>query len=210
MKHSPRSQRAGKGGFRYLGENLAWGSGITTSTRGVDMWYDEIKLTRGGLVSSFTSGTGHYTQVVWKETSDLGCATYGQLLVCQYGVGGNMGGQFTRNVNGVKKPSSQCPDGGGGGGGASPSPRPTPSRPSPSPKPTPSGGSWDAKPGYAIRSNSGNSVRSCPSQHGFRSQNTRSGPICIRQASSDLSQIGKQVCGSTPDCKGVVTALCRS
>merc|ERR1719335_256416 len=105
MKHSSSSFRRGKAGFSYLGENLAMGSRIT-GEQAVKMWYDEIKLTRGGLVSSFTSGTGHYTQVVWRETTDLGCATYGQLLVCQYGIGGNMGGQFTRNVNGVKKPSS--------------------------------------------------------------------------------------------------------
>jgi hypothetical protein len=143
MKHSPGSSRKGKGGFSYLGENLASGA---TGANAVDMWYNEIKLTPGqrGEVSSFSGGTGHYTQVVWKETTDLGCAVYGRLIVCQYGKGGNMGGQFTRNVGRVQKSSSQCPDGGGSGGGPSPrptppSPRPTP-RPTPTPTPTPSGG----------------------------------------------------------------------
>jgi uncharacterized protein YkwD len=119
MKHSSFQSRKGIGGFSYLGENLALGA---TGTRGVDMWYDEIKLTSGGKVSSFSSGTGHYTQVVWKATTDLGCAVYGRLLNCQYGIGGNMAGQFNNNVNGPVKSSSQCPDGASGGGTPSPSP----------------------------------------------------------------------------------------
>lgn len=119
MRHSSSQSRKGIGGFRYLGENLASGA---TGTRGVDMWYDEIKLTSGGRVNSFSSGTGHYTQVVWKGTSALGCAVYGRLLNCQYGEGGNMGGQFSNNVNGPVKSSSQCPDGASGGGSPSPSP----------------------------------------------------------------------------------------
>merc|ERR1719265_1961810 len=116
MRHSSAQSRQGIGGFSYLGENLAMGS-TATGTRGVDMWYDEIKLTPGGSVSSFSSGTGHYTQVVWRETTDLGCGVYKSLLNCQYGVGGNMGGQFSQNVNGPVKSSSQCPDGASGGGG---------------------------------------------------------------------------------------------
>jgi cathepsin B len=133
MKHSSSSSRKGVGGHSYLGENLASGA---TGTRGVDMWYDEIKLTSGGKVSSFSSGTGHYTQVVWKETTDLGCAVQGRLLVCQYGVGGNMGGQFTRNVNGPVKSASQCGENGAGGGGGPPPRRPDPA-PTPTPRPTP-------------------------------------------------------------------------
>merc|ERR1719163_2526530 len=89
MKHSPRNTRQNIGGSRSLGENLAWGSpgSGATGAGGVKMWYDEIKLTNGGRVSSFSSGTGHYTQVVWKETSALGCAVERTLLVCQYGIG---------------------------------------------------------------------------------------------------------------------------
>merc|ERR1719316_1873263 len=132
MKHSSSQSRKGVAGHSYLGENLAYGA---IDKKGVDLWYDEIKLTPGGkgTISGFTKGTGHYTQVVWKRTTELGCAVNGRLLVCQYGVGGNMRGQFTQNVPTLKKSSSQCPDGGGGGGGGS-SPRPTP-RPSPSPRP---------------------------------------------------------------------------
>merc|ERR1719272_2413698 len=107
MKHSSRQSRANIGGVPFLGENLALGA---TGTRGVDMWYNEIKLTSGGRVSAFSSGIGHYTQVVWKETTKLGCAVNGRLLVCQYGIGGNMGGQFRNNVNRPVKSSGACPD----------------------------------------------------------------------------------------------------
>merc|ERR1719272_989640 len=55
MKHSSRQSRANIGGVPFLGENLALGA---TGTRGVDMWYDEIKLTSGGRVSGF-SGHRH-------------------------------------------------------------------------------------------------------------------------------------------------------
>jgi len=53
-----------------LGQNLAMGASSVTS---VKMWYDEIKLTSGGRVQAFSSGTGHYTQVVWKTSTKLGC-----------------------------------------------------------------------------------------------------------------------------------------
>merc|ERR1719460_1295591 len=82
----PQKEKADIVVLSYLGENLAWGA---TGKKGVDLWYDEIKLTPGGKgeISGFTKGTGHYTQVVWKRTTELGCAVNGRLLVCQYGVG---------------------------------------------------------------------------------------------------------------------------
>merc|ERR1719191_1321926 len=150
MKHSPKDSRQGVGGFSYLGENLAWGA---TDTYAVQMWYDEIKLTNGGkgLVSKFTHGTGHYTQVVWKTSTSLGCGIFQSLLVCQYGPGGNMGGQFSSHVPAPTKSAAQCkgasgpspPPSGSGGSGAKPSPPPSgsggsgakPSPPPPAPKP---------------------------------------------------------------------------
>jgi hypothetical protein len=138
MKHSSSSFRKNVGGFSYVGENLALGA---TGKNAVDMWYNEINLTPGkkGIVHSFSGGTGHYTQVVWKGTTELGCGINGRLLVCMYGQGGNMGGQFANNVPAVKKSSGQCPDGGAGGGGGGPSPPPSSDRRrrAPSPKPSP-------------------------------------------------------------------------
>jgi hypothetical protein len=66
------------------GENMAWGHQDFASA--VKNWYDEVQLYVPG--SGFSSGTGHFTQIVWRDTAKLGCgmnavcgmATY----VCQY------------------------------------------------------------------------------------------------------------------------------
>ncbi|KAI4875777.1 hypothetical protein NFI96_024292 [Prochilodus magdalenae] len=83
------------------GENLyyAWSS----RREAVDSWYSEIKdynFKRPG----FTSGTGHFTQVVWKDTKELGfgVATDGATIfvVGQYLPAGNISnfGYFEKNV----------------------------------------------------------------------------------------------------------------
>merc|ERR1712007_208431 len=87
------------------GENLA--SGVTDAGA-VDMWYNEIQHTNGGLVSAFGMDTGHYTQVVWRETSRLGCGIQGTLLACQYGTGGNMAGGFESNVLAPSRTREEC------------------------------------------------------------------------------------------------------
>ena len=66
------------------GENMAWGHADFASA--VKAWYDEVQQYVPG--SGFSSGTGHFTQLVWRDTTKLGCgvnagcgmATY----VCQY------------------------------------------------------------------------------------------------------------------------------
>jgi len=99
MKHSPGHTRSNVNGIRHLGENLAWGS---MGGKAVDMWYDEIDCTNPrGKVTYFNEGsckTGHYTQVVWKSSTKLGCGVYDKLTVCQYGPGGNFRGQFEDQV----------------------------------------------------------------------------------------------------------------
>merc|ERR1740127_347107 len=116
MQHSSSESRSGVAGFNYLGENLAWG---VTNAKAVELWYDEIKYTVGGLVSSFGSNTGHYTQVVWNGTTHLGCGIERTLLVCQYGEGGNMQGQFDTQVTAPVRSAAECS--GSSGGSDSPS-----------------------------------------------------------------------------------------
>lgn len=91
MKHSSNSDRPG------FGENLAGGSGnwpyLYTTPAAVKMWYDEVKyfnFRRGG----FTMKTGHFTQVVWKRSTKLGCGHYKSNIVCRYGPPGNYRGQY--------------------------------------------------------------------------------------------------------------------
>jgi len=86
---------------------LAMGSRLDPESA-TDMWYDEIKYTNNGRQNSFTMDTGHYTQLVWAASIYLGCGEHNGLVVCQYGPGGNMGGQFAQNVFELQKSESQC------------------------------------------------------------------------------------------------------
>lgn len=98
--------------FNHVGENIAWGS---LPAESVSRWYDEIGMTNGGWVKAFGRETGHYTQVVWKGSTTLGCgwferrgSEYGRNLVCQYGPAGNMQGAFNANVNAPKNSQASC------------------------------------------------------------------------------------------------------
>lgn len=86
------------------GENLAAG-GDGTPEEFVGRWYDE-GVSEGYNYGSggFSSETGHFTQVVWKGTSRLGCATVncpglGNYFTCEYADAGNYEGQYQENVS---------------------------------------------------------------------------------------------------------------
>ncbi|CAO3672317.1 hypothetical protein G6F70_005054 [Rhizopus microsporus] len=89
------------------GENLALGYPDWNSV--VNGWYSEVKNYNYNN-PGFASNTGHFTQVVWKATTEIGCGVkvcnnLGQgakLYTCSYYVPGNMVGDngkyFTQNV----------------------------------------------------------------------------------------------------------------
>jgi len=64
----------------------------------VEAWYNEISQYNWG--SSNQPGTGHFTQVVWCGTTQVGCAATsdGVNVVCNYKPGGNMLGDYKDNV----------------------------------------------------------------------------------------------------------------
>ncbi|KAJ6643135.1 Golgi-associated plant pathogenesis-related protein 1 [Pseudolycoriella hygida] len=87
---------------RKYGENIYWSCGKSVDGKApVDSWYDEIKL-YNYKNASFSSGTGHFTQVVWKNTTDLGVgvARIGNeaYVVASYYPPGNYSGEFSKNV----------------------------------------------------------------------------------------------------------------
>lgn len=123
-------------GIGGTGENLAWGYPTRSGKDSVQAWYDEIIFTDGtpGSCTDKNSDAGneaicHYTQVVWKSSTKLGCGkgkanvvngqnSYnGDFWVCHYGPPGNYGGQFTSNVLAPAKTAAEC---------AGPAPAPAP------------------------------------------------------------------------------------
>ncbi|KAI8131863.1 hypothetical protein DUD61_004468 [Geotrichum candidum] len=84
------------------GENLA--IGYPTTAASIQAWYDEIK-DYDFSKNEFSSSTGHFTQVVWKDSTEIGCAEVecgsgwgGPYLVCEYSPRGNIIGYFKENV----------------------------------------------------------------------------------------------------------------
>ena len=81
----------------------------TLGNGAVSKWYSEVK-DYNYASPGFSSNTGHFTQLVWKGSTQLGCgAAQGTAtiegtkynafyVVCQYAAAGNMQGQFPDNV----------------------------------------------------------------------------------------------------------------
>jgi pathogenesis-related protein 1 len=84
------------------GENLAAGTaGMLDPEAVTKMWYDE------GASYNFRSGgfsmtTGHFTQVVWRGTTSIGCGhttcNGNDIWVCNYDPAGNVEGEYKDNV----------------------------------------------------------------------------------------------------------------
>ena len=84
------------------GENLWWGTADAYSyAEMVDMWGNEKNSFRYGTFpdvgTSRGAMVGHYTQMVWKNTTSVGCALVGNgttdYLVCRYAAPGNVYGE---------------------------------------------------------------------------------------------------------------------
>lgn len=91
------------------GENLA--IGYSEDSLAIKAWYDEVSFydfSRG----DFSYNTGHFTQMVWRGTTELGCAAsqcpQGRFLVCRYLAPGNYLGEFRENVLPLRSDLNQC------------------------------------------------------------------------------------------------------
>jgi len=93
----------GISGNNKYGENLYMFIGSSAqeqAQRSVDRWYSEIKDYNFGN-PGFSQGTGHFTQVVWKGSTEIGVGV-GQkgskvVVVANYSPPGNSG-QYVDNV----------------------------------------------------------------------------------------------------------------
>ncbi|OBT77832.1 hypothetical protein VF21_03233 [Pseudogymnoascus sp. 05NY08] len=86
------------------GENLA--AGYPNATSSIDAWGTE-RTSYDFKKSEFSHETGHFTQVVWKDTTTVGCGrrecdgkggSPGWYVVCEYYPPGNVIGAFEENV----------------------------------------------------------------------------------------------------------------
>lgn len=103
MKHSnctlPSGERVGENLYCYWSSDK---TALPTADDAVKSWYDEIKDYNFNS-PGFAMNTGHFTQVVWKGSVELGMAwakassgtTY---VVANYRPAGNMMGAFEGNV----------------------------------------------------------------------------------------------------------------
>jgi len=98
IDHDP--DRSNGSGYAYVGENI-FGAGGTRATAQMALsnWMDE-QADYAYDTNTCSGICGHYTQVVWRGTTHLGCALhncpglmYGSSIVCDYGPGGNVGNQ---------------------------------------------------------------------------------------------------------------------
>lgn len=104
------AQHASRCRFKHshgkYGENLA--AGYPTPATAIQAWYEEHN-DYSYQHPGFSSATGHFTQIVWKSSTKLGCAiaacdgkngTPGDFLVCEYSPAGNIlnAGYFKKNV----------------------------------------------------------------------------------------------------------------
>jgi len=89
-------QHSGQSG---VGENLAKGYGSMRAA--AQAWADEKRWFKNGNFPNVATGgkswhdVGHYTQMVWRNTRQVGCGQAGNVYVCHYQPQGNFMGQRT-------------------------------------------------------------------------------------------------------------------
>jgi hypothetical protein len=97
--HAPRDQSRGQG------ENLAWGYNTPVVSLAQSWANEKSNYAPGTPIAGNLAGPngvyGHYTQMVWSSTTQIGCgiaqqqigANVWDMLVCRYSPGGNIIGQ---------------------------------------------------------------------------------------------------------------------
>lgn len=83
-------------GTTYVGENIYGSSGSASGPAAVNAWAAEA-ANYNYSSNTCTGVCGHYTQLVWRETTRVGCALhscaglrYSATVVCDYAPGGNI------------------------------------------------------------------------------------------------------------------------
>ncbi|QIK79642.1 SCP-like extracellular [Sphingomonas piscis] len=98
LQHSPKASRPGQR------ENLWMGTrGAFSPEQMVGTWISERRYFRPGVFPNVSSTgnwyhVGHYSQLVWRTTTHVGCAIYSSrttdYLICRYSPPGNIDGRL--------------------------------------------------------------------------------------------------------------------
>ncbi|GAB4814578.1 hypothetical protein N2152v2_001624 [Parachlorella kessleri] len=84
------------------GENIMMGPGLASCEQSVGYWASEVTQWAPGS-NDFNWNAGHFTQLVWEGTTQVGCGLadcgdQGIKVVCSYNSPGNVIGNFAANV----------------------------------------------------------------------------------------------------------------
>lgn len=97
LRHASHDERRGHGENLWMGTAGAWNADGM-----VEMFLDERRYFRPAAFPNVSltghwSDVGHYSQIVWRETREVGCAIDSakglDVLVCRYFPAGNVSGQ---------------------------------------------------------------------------------------------------------------------
>lgn len=104
ISHNPNRETKS---FSTVGENIYWDASTSkpssisnTLIKASNAWYSEVSSFDPNGISdySFSSQTGHFTQLIWATTTSVGCGyavysdnnfPYNEIVVCDYGPAGN-------------------------------------------------------------------------------------------------------------------------
>src|SRR5688500_14222489 len=88
LQHSPRASRPGQRENLWMGPR-----GVYSPEQMVGRWIAERPLFRRGIFPNVSTdgnwySVAHYTQVIWRTTTHVGCAVYAagptEYLICRY------------------------------------------------------------------------------------------------------------------------------
>ena len=103
LAKSGRFEHSTGNSTRSQGENI-WGGtpGVFSAEAMVDSWSSEKRHFKNGIFPAVSMtgkmrDVGHYTQIIWRKSTQLGCArsrgNSEEILVCRYSAPGNMIGE---------------------------------------------------------------------------------------------------------------------
>jgi uncharacterized protein YkwD len=83
---------------KRVGENIYWTSGTANGGEATKRWYDEVKSYNYSNGEGTWPKCGHFTQVAWKYSKEVGFGYRNGYVVANYYPPGNLNGHYQDNV----------------------------------------------------------------------------------------------------------------